>query len=67
MTFKILNASTNKIISRNYIRPADNDKSLNLRTDSFTSPEVTKSLHDDHVTITEDTDSNDHELPSSSK
>ena len=42
VTFEILNAFTYKIISRSYVRPADNNKSPNLKADPLMSPEVIK-------------------------
>ena len=42
VNFKIINASTNKIICRSNVRPADDTKSPNLRDDSVTSPKVSK-------------------------
>ena len=43
MTFKMINSSTNKIINRSAVRPADDGKSPNPRADPLTSPEVIKS------------------------
>ena len=45
MTFKLLNAYTRKIIIRSAVRPADDDKSSNLRVDPLTYPEIIKPLH----------------------
>ena len=49
MTFKILNASTNKTINRSNVRSANDNKSPNLRADPETSPEVIKSLRLDKL------------------
>ena len=67
MNFKILNSSTNKIINRSTVRPADDTNSPNLRADPPTSPEVIKSLHDDSITNPTETASNNDESPSLSK
>ena len=40
MNLKILNTSTNKIISRSAVMHVDDDKSPNLRDGPFTSPEL---------------------------
>ena len=52
MTFKFLNTSTKKIISRYAVRPTDDDKLINLRAGLLTSLEVIKSVHDDSITST---------------
>ena len=67
MTVKILNTSTNNIISISAVRPANDYKSNNLRDDPLASPDVIKSLHDDSITNTADTTFKYNELPSSPK
>ena len=44
MTFKVLNAETNKAILRSNVRPTDNNN-MNLRAEPLTSSEIVKSLH----------------------
>ena len=67
MTFNILNSSTNKIINRSVVRPADDGKSTNLRALTLTSPELIKSLHHDSIPNPTETTHNEDDLTSLSK
>ena len=67
MTFKINNSSTNKTINMSNVRPANDDKSSNIRADPATSPEVIKSLREDEFEAEDPTSeaSPNHEDPGS--
>ena len=51
MTFYILNAATNKVVSRSNVRPAEELTFPNLRINPLTAPDVVMSRHlpSDHV------------------
>ena len=67
MTFKILNISTNKIINRYEVTPADDVNLPNVRSDPLTSPELIKSLYAYSTLNSTKTASDDDKSPSSSK